>query len=116
MEPHAAATDICRPKEGILYVGIKAYPQNPSDTVVDFSLEFLMGRALDNAMLNIGMKDVARGTVPFIYLSSDLYCGQTDCLNWASGSKISFLKNTMLPSVMEALDVSRHAFSTAWPP
>lgn len=25
------------------------------------SLEFLMGRALDNAMLNVGMKDVARG-------------------------------------------------------
>ncbi len=27
----------------------------------DLSLEFLMGRALDNAMLNVGMKDVARG-------------------------------------------------------
>lgn len=26
------------------------------------SLEFLMGRALDNAMLNVGMKDVAKGT------------------------------------------------------
>ena len=25
------------------------------------SLEFLMGRALDNAMLNVGLKDVARG-------------------------------------------------------
>lgn len=25
------------------------------------SLEFLMGRALDNAMLNVGMKDIARG-------------------------------------------------------
>ncbi len=25
------------------------------------SLEFLMGRALDNAMLNIGLKDVAKG-------------------------------------------------------
>ena len=24
------------------------------------SLEFLMGRALDNAMLNVGLKDVAR--------------------------------------------------------
>lgn len=34
---------------------------------VDLSLEFLMGRALDNAMLNTGMKDVAVGmslTVP----------------------------------------------------
>lgn len=29
---------------------------------LDLSLEFLMGRALDNAMLNVGMKDVARGT------------------------------------------------------
>ena len=27
---------------------------------VDLSLEFLMGRALDNAMLNVGLKDVAR--------------------------------------------------------
>ena len=29
------------------------------------SLEFLMGRALDNAMLNIGQKDVAKGELPF---------------------------------------------------
>ena len=28
---------------------------------IDLSLEFLMGRALDNAMLNVGLKDVARG-------------------------------------------------------
>lgn len=27
----------------------------------DLSLEFLMGRALDNAMLNVGLKDEARG-------------------------------------------------------
>jgi glucan phosphorylase len=27
----------------------------------DLSLEFLMGRALDNAMLNVGQKDAARG-------------------------------------------------------
>jgi starch phosphorylase len=26
------------------------------------SLEFLMGRAMDNAMLNLGLKDVAKGT------------------------------------------------------
>ncbi len=26
------------------------------------SLEFLMGRALDNAILNVGLKDVAKGT------------------------------------------------------
>jgi glucan phosphorylase len=28
---------------------------------IDLSLEFLMGRALDNAMLNVGMKETARG-------------------------------------------------------
>ena len=28
---------------------------------IDLSLEFLMGRALDNAMLNVGMKEAARG-------------------------------------------------------
>ena len=27
----------------------------------DLSLEFLMGRALDNAMLNVGLKDIAKG-------------------------------------------------------
>lgn len=37
------------------------------------SLEFLMGRALDNAMLNIGAKDVAKGNItqsthPFLCL------------------------------------------------
>lgn len=29
------------------------------------SLEFLMGRALDNAMLNVGVKTIARGMVCF---------------------------------------------------
>ncbi|KMP02979.1 glycogen phosphorylase [Coccidioides immitis H538.4] len=28
--------------------------------IIDLSLEFLMGRALDNAMLNVGLKDVAK--------------------------------------------------------
>jgi glycogen phosphorylase len=32
-----------------------------SKRVYYLSLEFLMGRALDNAMLNVGMKDVAKG-------------------------------------------------------
>ena len=32
-----------------------------TDPELDLSLEFLMGRALDNAMLNVGLKDVARG-------------------------------------------------------
>lgn len=27
----------------------------------DLSLEFLMGRALDNAMLNVGKKEIAKG-------------------------------------------------------
>ena len=34
--------------------------------MIDLSLEFLMGRALDNAMLNLGMKDIARGKYPLI--------------------------------------------------
>lgn len=29
--------------------------------ITDLSLEFLMGRALDNAMLNVGLKGVAKG-------------------------------------------------------
>ena len=32
-----------------------------TDPGPDLSLEFLMGRALDNAMLNVGLKDVAKG-------------------------------------------------------
>ena len=40
-----------------------------ADTVSDLSLEFLMGRALDNAMLNVGLKDVARGRSSCILLS-----------------------------------------------
>lgn len=32
-----------------------------SKRVYYLSLEFLMGRALDNAMLNVGMKDIAKG-------------------------------------------------------
>lgn len=30
-------------------------------TMTDLSLEFLMGRTLDNAMLNVGLKDAAKG-------------------------------------------------------
>ena len=30
---------------------------------IDLSLEFLMGRALDNAMLNVEMKKIAAGTL-----------------------------------------------------
>lgn len=37
--------------------------QTYADTkrVYYFSLEFLMGRALDNAMLNVGLKNTAKG-------------------------------------------------------
>jgi starch phosphorylase len=35
-----------------------------SKRVYYLSLEFLMGRALDNAMLNIGLKDVAKCELP----------------------------------------------------
>lgn len=41
-----------------LYVHLRRLLSNAS---TDLSLEFLMGRALDNAMLNVGMKDAARG-------------------------------------------------------
>lgn len=45
------------------------------------SLEFLMGRALDNAMLNVGLKDTAKGMNPLppqntlvvISLTKDIY-------------------------------------------
>lgn len=35
-----------------------------SKRVYYLSLEFLMGRALDNAMLNVGLKDTAKGEFP----------------------------------------------------
>ena len=31
-----------------------------AEMLPDLSLEFLMGRAMDNAMLNVGLKDVAK--------------------------------------------------------
>lgn len=37
---------------------------NDSKRIYYLSLEFLMGRALDNAMLNIGLKDTAKGEQP----------------------------------------------------
>lgn len=40
-----------------------------SKRVYYLSLEFLMGRALDNAMLNIGQKDLAKGESPSTPLS-----------------------------------------------
>lgn len=43
-----------------------------SKRVYYLSLEFLMGRALDNAMLNIGQKDVAKGETPRLNCPLDL--------------------------------------------
>lgn len=40
---------------------LSVYLVSPLMDLIDLSLEFLMGRALDNAMLNVGMKDIARG-------------------------------------------------------
>ncbi|KAK5624761.1 hypothetical protein RRF57_000477 [Xylaria bambusicola] len=39
-----------------------------SKRIYYLSLEFLMGRAFDNAMLNLGAKDVAKGMAPLIIL------------------------------------------------
>jgi hypothetical protein len=62
MEQDSATPDVCGPEEGVLYVwkGI-LHCSSHTLTVPDLSLEFLMGRALDNAMLNVGLKDAARG-------------------------------------------------------
>lgn len=38
-----------------------------SNINLDLSLEFLMGRALDNAMLNTGLKTIAKGEIPEIF-------------------------------------------------
>lgn len=48
-----------------------------SKRVYYLSLEFLMGRALDNAMLNIGAKHVAKGPPP---LSSIPCCSRYTCI------------------------------------
>lgn len=61
MEQNTAAADLRRPEKSILYVWKGTEWLDLSDNIADFSLEFLMGRALDNAMLNVGLKDVARG-------------------------------------------------------
>ena len=67
MEQDAAASDFCRSKANLLY---GEGPLNRYHLLItqDLSLEFLMGRALDNAMLNVGLKDAAKGFV----LLSDL--------------------------------------------
>lgn len=60
MEQNPAEADICGPEASILSENVS--PQlRAADDKLDLSLEFLMGRALDNAMLNVGLKDVAKG-------------------------------------------------------
>ena len=61
MESDAAAADVCRSEESLLCVSLKLWAKRLIDYDPDLSLEFLMGRALDNAMLNVGLKNVARG-------------------------------------------------------
>ena len=68
MEQNAAATDVCGPETHILYDTGNIFFCFVLTPVIDsllflpdLSLEFLMGRTLDNAMLNVGLKDVAKG-------------------------------------------------------
>ena len=46
---------------GIGHENLHSQLANNVRNCLDLSLEFLMGRALDNAMLNVGLKDVAKG-------------------------------------------------------
>lgn len=69
-----------------------------SKRVYYLSLEFLMGRALDNAMLNVGMKDTAKGASPtlllFVVFTDANY--QLVLLTLASVLRTSLARNTML--------------------
>ena len=76
-----------------------------------------MGRALDNAMLNVGMKDVARcksrpSALPAI--STDMLQPAWPIL--ASELKMSSPKSMTPPLVTEVLVVSQLASWTAWLP
>lgn len=61
MEQNPATTDLGRPEESLLCVTNATNTFTSLTYAPDLSLEFLMGRALDNAMLNVNMKDAARG-------------------------------------------------------
>ena len=80
------------------------------------SLEFLMGRALDNAMLNIGQKDIAAGELKpkheplfaaFLTVAQQLVF-QTS----AFASRMSFHRSTMLRLATVASVALRPASST----
>lgn len=63
MEQDSAESDVCGPKACLLYGPIlsPSFAWLLLTNCTDLSLEFLMGRALDNAMLNVEMKKVAEG-------------------------------------------------------
>ena len=66
MEQNPATSDVCGSETCILYVPLRKVGEVQGlCTHIDLSLEFLMGRALDNAMLNVGLKDVAKGSASF---------------------------------------------------
>lgn len=70
MEQDSAAPDVYRSEASLLYVRNAVDLHLPdANASLDLSLEFLMGRALDNAMLNVGMKDAARGKAYFHLVS-----------------------------------------------
>jgi hypothetical protein len=95
--------------------------QTFSDTkrIYYLSLEFLMGRALDNAMLNVGAKAIAKGTTstPFPFFSnfgSNFVQMVSQIL--VSALKISLIKSMMLRSETVVLVVWPPASWTQWPP
>lgn len=55
--PIRSASTVCR-----LRGQVTASTQTLLTATEDLSLEFLMGRTLDNAMLNVGLKGIAKGT------------------------------------------------------
>jgi hypothetical protein len=91
------------------------YRENNRLTQTDLSLEFLMGRALDNAMLNVDQKDVAtskllRNTQPLAFL---IYL-QRVLPTSAFVSRMSSPRSTMPLLVTAVWDVLLLASSTLW--
>lgn len=88
-----------------------------SKRVYYLSLEFLMGRALDNAMLNIGQKDTAKGQFSrcsLRWINLLMFDLQPVLPSLASASKMLFSKNMTLPWAMVVWAVSPLASSTVW--
>lgn len=79
------------------------------------SLEFLMGRALDNAMLNVRLKDVASRRSSVTYTSgTSLICLQRAFLSSASAWRTSSAKSETLLWAMEVWAVWQPVSSTVW--